>query len=73
MACPDPPLTADDIATAAKNPASAASDGNSVTAQPLRDQIEAAKFAAANQKNASGRRRRGWSFVPIIPPGPTSC
>lgn len=48
-------LTPETIATAATEPAEAEKDGQSAAAHPIPDQIEAAKFAAAN-KVTSGKK-----------------
>lgn len=64
-----PDLDADVIAEAAQAPASASQDGRSATAVPIRDQIEAAKFKAANTSRTSA----GWAGLgkaKAIPPGP---
>jgi hypothetical protein len=60
-----PDLTADDIAEAASQPASASSDGQSAAAHPIPDQIEAAKFQATGTgldgTNDNGGPRSGWN------------
>ncbi|MFO0806045.1 MAG: hypothetical protein U0791_23315 [Gemmataceae bacterium] len=63
-----PDLDADTIADAAQQPANASQDGRSVTAVPIPDQIDAAKFQAAN-KASSNTRPRGIKLVRCIPPG----
>lgn len=70
------PLTADDIADAATDPASASAGGQSATAVPIPDQIAAAKFQAATTAtagtNANGGPRSGWGATRparVIPPG----
>lgn len=61
-------LTPDAIAQAASEPLKAAADGQSAEAVPIKDQIEAAKFAAANKKDAAGKRSK-IRLTRVIPPG----
>jgi hypothetical protein len=63
------PVTPETIAEAAASPASASKDGQSASAVSIPDQIAAAKFAAANELDSSGNRRRRPRFVRIVPPG----
>ncbi|MFO0806666.1 MAG: hypothetical protein U0791_26470 [Gemmataceae bacterium] len=63
-----PDLDADTIAEAAQGPASTSQDGRSAAAVPIPDQIEAAKFKAANVSGGGS-----WGSVgkaKAIPPGP---
>lgn len=57
-------LTADTIAQAATEPASASVDGQSAAAVPIPDQIAAARYKAAQDAlsgtNASGGKKSGW-------------
>lgn len=59
-----PDLTADDIAAAAQQPASASVDGRSAAAVPIPDQIAAAKFQAVadalDGTNDNGGPKSGW-------------
>lgn len=52
----DTELTPETIATAAAEPAEAEKDGQRAKAHPIPDQIEAAKFAAANATDANGKK-----------------
>ena len=63
------PVTPESIAEAASQPAESSNGNQSAKAHPLKDQIEAAKFAAANTPTASGRKPRGFRFTRVIPPG----
>lgn len=63
-------VTPGSIAEAAAAPAEASKDGQSAKAVPIPDQIAAAKFAAANQTDGSGRRRRApLRLARVVPPG----
>lgn len=59
-----PELTADDIATAATKPQSASVDGQSASAHPLNQQIEASQYQAAETAldgdNDNGGGKSGW-------------
>jgi hypothetical protein len=57
------------IRTAAAEPASASADGQSATAQPLRDLIDADKYLAT--KAAARAQKPGIRFAKFIPPGMT--
>lgn len=63
-----PDLTPEAIAEAAQQPLKAAADGQSAEAVPIKDQIEAAKFAAANKVGASGKRAK-IRLTRVVPPG----
>lgn len=63
-----PDLTPDAIAQAATQPLKASADGQSAEAVPIADQIEAAKFLAANKKTASGKRPK-IRLTRVVPPG----
>jgi len=64
---PTPEELAQTIADAISKPAEAEQDGTRAKAHSLKDQIEAAKFAAAN----AAPRRLKIKFVKMIPPGAT--
>lgn len=66
---PDP-VDADSIAEAAASPASASVDGNSASAVPIPDQIQADRYRKAS--SAASGRNRGIVFSKLIPPGPAS-
>lgn len=63
-----PDLTPEAIAQAATGPLKASADGQSAEAVPIADQIEAAKFLAANKKTAAGKRPK-IRLTRVIPPG----
>jgi hypothetical protein len=65
---PVPDLTPEAIAQAASEPLKASADGQSAEAVPIKDQIEAAKFLAANKKTAGGKRPK-IRLTRIVPPG----
>ncbi len=65
-----PELTAEEIAARALKPAKAAGDGQSAEQVPIPDQIEAAKFAAANSPTP---RTSGIRLIRTTPPGTTGC
>lgn len=65
----EPQLTPEVIAQAAQMPAEGAVDGRSAKAVPIPDQIAAAKFAAANARDAQGRRPKPFRLTRAIPPG----
>lgn len=60
----DPVLTAEEIAEAAKGAQSFTADGQSATVIPIKDQIEAAKFEAAQKS----KKRQGLRFLRMVPP-----
>lgn len=65
-------LTAESIAVAAQNPASASVDGQSASAVSVSDQIKALEFLQAQQAAASTTGRSGWTMLrPAVvkPPG----
>jgi hypothetical protein len=69
-------LTADSIAEAAQQPASATVDGKTAAAHPLPDQLEVLKFKAAEAAttgtNAGGGRKSAWRSAVTgraVPPG----
>lgn len=61
-------VTPESIAEAATKPASASKDGQAASAVPIPDQIAAAKFAAAQRRDARGRRPR-IRLTRVVPPG----
>lgn len=67
-----PDLTAEEIAARALKPAKAAGDGQSAEQVPIPDQIEAAKFKAANE-TTDGVKRSGIRMIRCIPPGAAGC
>jgi len=64
-----PPDSSDDevLRDAAKQPAKATVDGQSVEQHPLKDQIEADRYFAS--KNAGKKPGLGIKFAKIVPPG----
>ncbi len=66
-----PDSSSDDEALrdAAKQPAKAAVDGQSVEQHPLPDQIEADRYLAA--KDAARKPGLGVKFAKLVPPGTT--
>lgn len=57
----------DTITTAASDPASVTSDGQSATTRPIADLILADQYLAA--KDAVRKRRRGITFTKVVTPG----
>lgn len=69
MADPDPDIAA--LEAASTRPQSASSDGNSVTAYPLKDRIDVIKFKRSQSATVDpGAMLRGM-MVKNIPPGAT--
>ncbi len=64
---PDPPNDADALREAARQPAKASVDGQSVEQHPLKDQIEADRYLAS--KAAARKPGLGIKFAKIVPPG----
>lgn len=64
---PDPPNDADALREAARQPAKASVDGQSVEQHPLKDQIEADRYLAS--KDAARKPGLGIKFAKIVPPG----
>ena len=64
---PDPPNDADALREAARQPAKASVDGQSVEQHPLKDQIEADRYLAS--KDAAKKPGLGIKFAKIVPPG----
>lgn len=58
-------LTPEQIAENATGADSFTADGQTAKQVPIKDQIEAAKFAAANKAGVRRRPLRGVRFVPI--------
>ena len=63
----DPSSTDDALRDAAKQPAKASVDGQSVEQHPLKDQIEADRYLAS--KDAARKPGLGIKFAKIVPPG----
>ncbi len=63
---PDPPNDADALREAARQPAKASVDGQSVEQHPLKDQIEADRYLAS--KAAARKPGLGIKFAKIVPP-----
>lgn len=57
----------DTIADAASTPSSASSDGQSVSARPLADIVEADRYLRS--KEAASKPGRGLRFTKLRPPG----
>lgn len=57
----------DTIANAATTPSSASSDGQSVSARPVNEIIEADRYLRA--KESAAKKHRGLRFAKIVPPG----
>ena len=64
---PDPPNDAEALREAARQPAKASVDGQSVEQHPLKDQIEADRYLAS--KDAARKPGLGIKFAKIVPPG----
>jgi len=64
---PDPPNDVDALREAARQPAKASVDGQSVEQHPLKDQIEADRYLAS--KAAARKPGLGIKFAKIVPPG----
>ena len=64
---PDPPNDADALREAARQPAKASVDGQSVEQHPLKDQIESDRYLAS--KAAARKPGLGIKFAKIVPPG----
>jgi len=67
-ALPDPAPNLDQaLREAARQPAKASVDGQSVEQHPLKDQIEADRYLAS--KDAARKPGLGIKFAKIVPPG----
>ncbi len=64
---PDPPNDADALREAARQPAKASVDGQSVEQHPLKDQIEADRYLAS--KKAAKAKGLGIRISQAVPPG----
>lgn len=64
---PDPLNDDEALREAAKQPAKASVDGQSVEQHSLKDQIEADRYLAS--KNAAKKPGLGIKFAKIVPPG----
>lgn len=60
----DPVLTPEAIAAAASGAQEFATDGQTAKAVPIPDQIEAAKFEAAQRS----KKKQGIKFLKMVPP-----